>query len=131
MTDPIGDMLARLRNAAQADHETVEMPASRQKVDLARILKAEGYIRDYETGTDAHGHPIVRISLKYGRDRQPAISGMRRVSKPGRRVYTKSDSLPKVLGGMGTAILSTSSGVMTDRDAKRAKVGGEVVAYIW
>ena len=131
MTDPIADMLARIRNAQGAEHDTVEMPLSRIKVDIARILKAEGYIDDYQTITGPGGHPVLQVRLKYGPSRTRSISGIRRVSRPGGRVHTRRTQLPKVLGGMGIAIISTSSGIMTDREASRAGVGGEVLAFVW
>jgi small subunit ribosomal protein S8 len=131
MTDPIADMLARIRNAQGAEHDTVEMPLSRIKLDIARILKAEGYIDDYQAITGADGHPILQVRLKYGPSRARSISGIRRVSKPGGRVHARRSQLPKVLGGMGIAIISTSSGIMTDREAARAGVGGEVLAFVW
>jgi small subunit ribosomal protein S8 len=131
MTDPIADMLARIRNAQGAEHDTVEMPLSKVKVEIARILKSEGYIADYKTTTADSGHPALSVRLKYGQGRARTISGIKRISKPGGRVHASSAQLPKVLGGMGIAILSTSSGMMTDREAKRAGVGGEVVAHVW
>ena len=131
MTDPIADMLARIRNAQGAEHDTVEMPLSKVKIEIARILKAEGYIADYKTTIADSGHPALSVRLKYGQGRARTISGIKRISKPGGRVHASSTDLPKVLGGMGIAILSTSSGMMTDREAKRIGVGGEVVAHIW
>ena len=131
MTDPIADMLARIRNAQGAEHDTVEMPLSKVKIEIARILKAEGYIADYKTTIADSGHPALSVRLKYGQGRARTISGIKRISKPGGRVHASSTRLPKVLGGMGIAILSTSSGMMTDREAKRVGVGGEVVAHIW
>ena len=131
MTDPIADMLARIRNAQGAEHDTVEMPLSKVKIEIARILKAEGYIADYKTTVADSGHPALSVRLKYGQGRARTISGIKRISKPGGRVHASSTRLPKVLGGMGIAILSTSSGMMTDREAKRAGVGGEVVAHVW
>jgi small subunit ribosomal protein S8 len=131
MTDPIADMLARIRNAQGAEHDTVEMPLSRIKVDIARILKSEGYIDDYRTTSGPGGHPALQVRLKYGPSRTRSISGIRRVSKPGGRVHARRGQLPKVLGGMGVAIISTSSGIMTDREAHRAGVGGEVLAFVW
>jgi small subunit ribosomal protein S8 len=131
MTDPIADMLARIRNAQGAEHDTVEMPLSKVKVEIARILKAEGYIADYKTTIADSGHPALSVRLKYGQGRARTISGIKRISKPGGRVHASSSALPKVLGGMGIAILSTSSGMMTDREAKRVGVGGEVIAHIW
>ncbi len=131
MTDPIADMLARIRNAQGAEHDTVEMPLSKVKMEIARILKAEGYIADYKTTVADSGHPALSVRLKYGQGRARTISGIKRISKPGGRVHASSTDLPKVLGGMGIAILSTSSGMMTDREAKRVGVGGEVIAHIW
>lgn len=131
MTDPIADMFARLRNANTAQLDTVEMPSSREKVEIARILKDQGYIDDFETGATEQGHRVIRVTMRYGNDRSRTIKGLRRVSKPGHRVYVRATKLPRVLGGMGTAILSTSSGLMTDKEARRQKVGGEVVGYIW
>lgn len=131
MTDPIADMLTRIRNANDAFKETVEMPSSKEKVQIAGILKQEGYIDDFETLEGGGIGSTLRVRLRYGADRTKTISGVRRISKPGLRVYATSGKLPKVLGGMGTAILSTSSGIMTDREARRKQVGGEVIAYIW
>ena len=130
MTDPIADFLTRIRNGLQADHELVDIPCSNFKVELARILREQGYIEDYSTEPARVGQ-ILRVRLKYTDDRAPVISGMKRVSRPGRRTYVGAGEIPKVLGGMGTAIISTSTGVMTGHDARRAGVGGEVVAYIW
>jgi small subunit ribosomal protein S8 len=130
MTDPIGDFLTRIRNGMRADHDAVEIPASRFKVELARILREQGYIEDYETEHVGVGD-VLRVRLKYTVDRAPVISGIQRVSRPGRRTYVNAGEIPKVLGGMGTAIVSTSRGVMTGHDARRAGVGGEVVAYVW
>jgi small subunit ribosomal protein S8 len=130
MTDPIADFLTRIRNAIRASHETVDIPSSRLKADLARILKEQGYIDAYsvEPGSPRE---ILRIRLKYTDSRQSAISGLERVSRPGRRTYVQTKQIPKVLGGMGTAIVSTSSGLMTGHDARAKGVGGEVVAHIW
>lgn len=130
MTDPTADMLTRIRNANKASADTVDMPLSKQKVEIARIMKAEGYIEDYESRPAKQGHTL-RVILKYAEDRSRAIHGIRRISKPGLRVYAKAGRLPRVLGGMGTAIISTSSGVMTGKDASRKRLGGEVVAHIW
>ena len=130
MTDPIADMLTRLRNANSAYHDTVSMPSSKLKVNIAEMLKAEGYIAGYEV-TDAEVGKTLTLSLKYGDNRQRAIQGLRRISKPGLRVYAKSTNLPKVLGGLGVAILSTSSGLLTDKQAESRGVGGEVLAYVW
>jgi small subunit ribosomal protein S8 len=130
VNDPIADLLTRIRNGLQADHEYVEMPASRLKAEVARILATQGYIEDYETGANAVGE-LLRIRLKYTDARRPVITGLKRVSRPGRRTYVGSKEIPKVLGGMGTAIISTSRGVMSGHDARREGVGGEVVAYVW
>ena len=130
LTDPIADMLARIRNANKAMMDTVTMPTSRAKVEIARLLKEEGYIRDYRVEKGESFDHLV-IELKYGRNRERVISGLKRVSKPGRRIYARKDRLPRVLGGMGTAILSTSNGLVTDRTAAERGVGGEVVAFVW
>ena len=130
LTDPIADMLTRIRNANQALHDRAEMPTSRMKVEIARILKEEGYIRDYEV-TKGEAYDILVVHLKYGKNRERIISDLKRVSKPGRRIYAKKDRLPRVLGGMGTAILSTSDGLITSRLAAEKGVGGEVVAFVW
>jgi small subunit ribosomal protein S8 len=130
MTDPIADMLARIRNAARAAHEDVFIPASKIKENIARILAEEGYVDAYEV-VENGGHPSIRIDLRYSGEREPAIAGIRRISKPGRRVYKGAGDLPRVLGGLGVAIISTSAGVMTDRQARKAQVGGEVLAYVW
>ena len=131
MTDPIADMLARIRNASSATHDDVLVPASKIKENIARILVEEGYVDRYELVNGDGGHPALRIELRYSTERDPAISGLRRISKPGRRVYRGATDLPRVLGGLGVAIISTSQGVMTDREARRARVGGEVLAYVW
>ena len=130
MTDPIADMLARLRNANSAYHDAVSMPHSKIKVGIAEILKQEGYIAGWHVEDAAVGQSLV-LELKYGPSRERSIAGLRRVSKPGLRVYAKSTALPKVLGGLGVAILSTSSGLLTDRQAQQKGVGGEVLAYVW
>ncbi|MHA7132189.1 30S ribosomal protein S8 [Oerskovia turbata] len=130
MTDPIADMLTRLRNANSAYHETVQMPFSKLKSHIAEILQAEGYISGW-TVEDAPVGKYLTIQLKYGPNRERSLAGVRRVSKPGLRVYAKSTNLPKVLGGLGVAILSTSSGLLTDRQAAKKGVGGEVLAYVW
>ena len=130
MTDPIADMLTRIRNANTAFHDSVTMPYSNLKSRIAEILKAEGYIKDWREEEAEVGKNLV-IELKYTDDRERAISGVRRVSKPGLRVYAKSTNLPKVLGGLGGAILSTSSGLLTDKQATKKGVGGEVLAYVW
>ncbi|ETT53850.1 30S ribosomal protein S8 [Paenibacillus sp. FSL R7-0204] len=130
MSDPIADMLTRIRNANTVRHETVEMPASTMKKQIADILKREGFIRDAEFVEDSK-QGIIRIFLKYGPSQERVITGLKRISKPGLRVYTKSNEVPRVLGGLGIAIISTSKGVMTDKEARQSKSGGEVVCYIW
>jgi small subunit ribosomal protein S8 len=130
MTDPIADMLSRIRNAAHAAHDDVFIPASKIKASIAKILVDEGYAASYEVTQD-NGHPAIKVVLRYSDDREPAISGLRRISKPGRRVYKGAGELPRVLGGLGVAIISTSQGVMTDKQARRSHVGGEVLAYVW
>ena len=130
MTDPISDFLTRLRNAAKAQHHDVRIPSSKLKREMARILKEQGYIEDYSTEEVSVGQ-VLRIRLKYTDARKPVISGLKRVSSPGRRTYVASKEIPKVFGGMGTTILSTSHGVMTGHDARREGIGGEVVAYVW
>ena len=129
-TDPIADLLARTRNGLIADHDEVEMPASSFKAEIARILSEQGYIEDFSVEPARVGK-VLRVRLKYTEDRKPVISGIERVSKPGRRRYVNADEVPKVLGGMGTAIVSTSRGVMTGHDARRSRVGGELVARVW
>jgi small subunit ribosomal protein S8 len=132
MTDPIADMLTRIRNANQALHERAEMPSSKMKVEIARILKEEGYIRDFEVRrVEGDPYDTLVVLLKYGKNRERIISDLKRVSKPGRRIYAKKDRLPRVLGGMGTAILSTSNGLITHRTAAERGVGGEVIAFVW
>jgi small subunit ribosomal protein S8 len=130
LTDPIADMLARIRNANKAQHETTTLPASNLKVEIARLLKEEGYIRDFRVEPGESFDRLV-IELKYGRNRERAITDLRRVSKPGRRVYADKNHLPRVLGGLGTTIVSTSSGVVTGRRAEELGVGGEVICHIW
>ena len=130
MSDPIADMLTRIRNANVVRHETVEMPASTVKKEIAEILKREGFIRDAEYIED-NKQGMIRIFLKYGANQERVITGLKRISKPGLRVYTKSNEIPRVLGGLGIAIISTSKGVMTDKEARAAKAGGEVVCYVW
>jgi small subunit ribosomal protein S8 len=140
MSDSVADFLTRIRNAIKADHDDVLIPSSRLNVELARLLKEEGYIDDY--GVEQMRRKVgsrmssvefetLRVTLKYTEDRQPVISGIKRISKPGRRQYATADELPRVLGGMGTAIVTTSSGVMTAYEAKRQRVGGEVLAIVW
>jgi len=130
LTDPVADMLARIRNANKAMHESVEMPTSRLKQEIARLLKEEGYIRDYRVQKGESFDTLV-IELKFGRNRERVITGLKRISKPGRRVYARKDRLPRVLGGMGTAILSTSSGLVTSRTAAERGIGGEVICFVW
>ncbi|MCW4457558.1 30S ribosomal protein S8 [Microbacterium sp. MPKO10] len=130
MTDPVADMLTRLRNANTAHHESVSMPHSKLKSRIADILKSEGFITGWDV-EDARVGKTLTLNLKFGPDREPSIVGIKRVSKPGLRVYAKSTELPSVLGGLGVAILSTSSGLLTDREAEKKGVGGEVLAYVW
>ena len=130
MTDPVADMLTRLRNANSAHHDSVSLPSSKLKSHIAEILKREGYIASWEV-SDARVGQTLTLELKYGPNRERSIAGIKRVSKPGLRVYAKSTEIPKVLGGLGVAILSTSSGLLTDRQAEKKGVGGEVLAYVW
>ena len=130
MTDPVADMLARLRNASLAYHDTATMPSSRMKENIAAVLKAEGYIRDFNVEA-TKPQSTLHIDLKYGPNRERVLSGLRRISKPGLRVYVKRHEVPRVLGGLGTAIVSTSAGLLTDREARKQGRGGEVIAYIW
>ncbi len=130
MTDPIADMLTRIRNGNMVGHEKVEIPGSNIKRAIAEILKAEGYIRDAEFIPD-NKQGTIRVHLKYGQNNQRIITGLKRISKPGLRVYAASDELPRVLGGLGIAIVSTSHGLMTDRQARQSNVGGEVLCYVW
>ncbi|KRL56374.1 30S ribosomal protein S8 [Furfurilactobacillus rossiae DSM 15814] len=130
MTDPIADFLTRIRNANMVRHDSVEVPASKIKHDIAEILKNEGFIRDVEY-IDDDKQGIIRVFLKYGKDGERVISGLKRISKPGLRSYVKADSVPKVLNGLGIAIISTSEGVITDKEARQKDVGGEVLAYVW
>jgi len=130
MTDPIADMLTRVRNANAAFMTSVSMPSSKKLVEIARILKDEGYITEW-TVTPGGVQPTLEITLKYGNRKERVITGIRRISKPGLRVYAKKDEMPRVLGGLGIAVISTSKGVMTDKQAKKAGVGGEVIAYVW
>ena len=133
MTDPIADMLTRIRNAATAAHDDVTIPSSKIKENIARILVEEGFVASYQivNSESQPAMPAIRMELRYDEEREPAIAGIRRVSKPGRRVYRTAADLPRVLGGLGVAIISTSQGVMTDKQARRAHVGGEVLAYVW
>ena len=130
MTDPVADLLTRLRNASTAHHDAVTLPSSTIKAGIAEILKREGYVADWKVEPARVGKSLI-ITLKYGNERKAAISGLKRVSKPGLRVYAKSTEIPTVLGGLGVAILSTSSGLLTDREAQKKGVGGEVLAYVW
>jgi small subunit ribosomal protein S8 len=132
MTDPVADMLTRIRNANKALHDRVELPSSKLKEEIARILKEEGYVRDYYVvKAGALPYKVLVVELKYGRSRERVITGLKRISKPGRRIYAGKDRLPRVLGGMGTAILSTSRGVITSRTAEREGLGGEVICFVW
>ena len=130
MTDPIADMLTRIRNANNAGHKTVEMPASKEKKAIAEILLEEGYINKVDF-IDDDKQGIIKITLKYGENKSKVIAGLRRISKPGLRVYAGNNEIPKVLNGLGVAIISTSKGVLTDKEARRAGVGGEVICYVW
>ena len=131
MSDPIADMLTRIRNANTAKHDTVDVPASKMKIAIANILLDEGYIAKYDLVEDGH-FQTIHITLKYGADKnEKVISGLKRISKPGLRVYASTEDLPKVLGGLGTAIISTNKGVVTDREARKLGVGGEVLCYVW
>jgi small subunit ribosomal protein S8 len=132
MSDPIADMLTRIRNANTAKHDTVDIPSSKMKVSIAEILKKEGYIKDYELVQDEKGFSTIHVTMKYGKDKnEKIISGLKRISKPGLRVYANTDELPKVLGGLGIAIISTNKGVLTDKEARKQNVGGEVLAFVW
>ncbi|MDQ0360050.1 30S ribosomal protein S8 [Breznakia pachnodae] len=129
MTDPIADMLTRVRNAIQARHTTVDIPASKEKVEIAKILKEEGFITDYAVSSELK--KTISVTLKYGPNNEKVINGIKRISSPGLRVYTKAEDMPRVLNGLGIAIISTSHGLLTDKEAKAKNVGGEVVAYVW
>jgi len=132
MTDPIADMLTRIRNANVAKHDSVDVPASKMKTSIAEILQKEGFIKKYEIVKDEKGFDVIRITLKYGADKnEKVISGIKRISKPGLRVYANCEDLPKVLGGLGVAIISTNKGVLTDKEARKLNVGGEVLAFVW
>ena len=132
MTDPVGDMLTRIRNANIAMHDGVKMPSSKQKVALAEMLKEEGYIVDYSvTDSDRGPGQDLSITMKYSPNRERVISGVKRVSSPGLRVYSNADEIPRVLGGLGVAVISTSKGLMSDREARRRRIGGEVLCYVW
>ncbi len=130
MTDPIADMLTRIRNATMVKHEAVEIPGSKIKLAIADILKSEGFIKEFEFKKD-NKQGMIRVYLKYGPNREKVITGLKRISKPGLRVYASKDQLPKVLGGLGIAVISTSQGIMTDKAARKAGAGGEVLCYIW
>jgi len=130
MTDPIADMLTRIRNASNAKHDSVDIPASNIKKELAQILLNEGFVKGFDVIDDAK-QGIIRVDLKYGKQNEKVISGIKRISKPGLRVYVKSDEIPRVLGGLGIVILSTSKGIMTDKLARKEKLGGEVICYVW
>lgn len=130
MTDPIADMLTRIRNANSVYHDKVEIPGSKLKESLAALLKDEGFIKGFEVIADDKQN-MIRVALKYGSNREKVISGLKRISKPGLRVYAKKDQLPRVLGGLGIAIISTSKGLMTDKNARKDGLGGEVLAYVW
>jgi small subunit ribosomal protein S8 len=130
MTDPIADMLTRIRNGSTARHSIVEIPSSRMKVEIARLMTDQGYVVGYEVKHGERGE-VIHVELKYGKNRERVISGIKRVSKPGRRVYAKKESLPKVLGGLGTAIISTSRGLVTSAEARKLGLGGEVICFIW
>ncbi len=130
MTDPIADLLTRIRNAAGRRHETVTIPASKLKAELLRVLKDEGFITDFERGSE-HGHPVLQVHLRYVAEGEPIIAGLRRVSKPGRRVYVGRKDIKPVMGGMGLSVLSTSKGLMTDHECRRAGLGGEVLCEVW
>ncbi len=130
MTDPIADMLTRVRNASNAHHDYVDIPASQLKRGIAQILKEQGFIRDFERLRESK-YPTLRLHLRYTGKRDPVITGLRRVSKPGQRIYRRATELPRVVGGMGIAIISTPQGLMTERQAKRSNVGGEVLCYVW
>ena len=132
LTDPVADMLTRIRNANKALHDHVELPSSKLKEEIARILEEEGYIRGFHVVDPGElPYKTLVIDLKYGRSRERVLTGLKRVSKPGRRIYARKDRLPRVLGGMGTAILSTSTGLVTDRTAEREGIGGEVICFVW
>ena len=132
VTDPVADMLTRIRNANTVYHEIVDMPISKLRVEIARILKDEGYIRNYKTITDPKLHiPTLRVYMNYGASRERVIRGIRRISKPGRRIYVQKKDVPKVMGGLGIALISTSGGLMTDAEARKRGFGGEVMCYVW
>ena len=132
MSDPIADMLTRIRNANTAKHDSVDVPSSKMKLAIAKILLDEGYIAKYEIIKDENGFDVIRIDLKYGKDKnEKIITGLKRISKPGLRIYASKEELPRVLGGLGVAVISTDKGVITDKEARAAGVGGEVLCYIW
>ena len=130
MTDPIADFLTRIRNGNMVLHETVVIPSSKIKLAIAKIMQEEGYIKNYEYIADGK-QGIIKVYMKYGANKQKIITGLKRISKPGLRVYVKKDEIPKVLGGLGTAVISTSQGLMSDKNARKSKLGGEVICYIW
>ena len=130
MTDPIADMLTRIRNANPAGHQTVEIPASKMKKSIAEILKEEGYIEDFDI-IDDNKQGIIKITMKYGANKEKVITGIKKISKPGLKVYAKANDVPRVLGGLGIAIISTSKGVVSDKEARKMGVGGEVICYVW
>ena len=130
MTDPIADMLTRIRNANTAGHKTVDVPASKMKKSIAGILKEEGYIEDFEVIED-NKQGIIKVTMKYGADKERVISGIKKISKPGLKTYAKANDIPKVLGGLGIAIISTSKGIVSDKEARKLGLGGEVICYVW
>lgn len=130
MTDPIADMLTRIRNASNAKHDSVDIPASNIKKELAQILLNEGFVKGFDVIDDTK-QGIIRVDLKYGKQNEKVISGIKRISKPGLRVYVKNDEIPRVLGGLGIVIISTSKGIITDKQARKEKIGGEVICYVW
>ncbi|HHX14435.1 MAG TPA: 30S ribosomal protein S8 [Clostridiales bacterium] len=130
MTDPVADMLTRIRNANTVGHNTVDIPASKMKKAIADILASEGYIKGYDV-IDENSQGTLRVKMKYGTDKEKVISGLKKISKPGLKVYAKSDEVPKVLGGLGIAIISTSKGIVSDKEARKLGVGGEVICYVW
>ncbi len=131
MTDPIADMLTRIRNANVAMHDGVSMPSSKLKVSLAEVLRSEGYIQDFNVADEGGPSKTLKIDMKYSPDRERVISGLQRVSKPGLRVYSKSNDIPRVLGGLGVAVVSTSKGLMSDREARKRHMGGEILCFVW
>jgi len=130
MTDPIADLLTRIRNANMVRHATVDIPASKTKKSIVEILVKEGFIKSFETVTEDN-HETIRVALKYGQDKSRIITGIKRISKPGLKVYAKRNELPRVLGGLGVAIISTSQGIVTDKEARKLQIGGEVICYVW